>query len=202
MGQGPEELRAQIEQTRNQLGQDADALADKVSPKAVAGRQWEKVSAAPTKLKERVMGSSGSSSGGAMGTMSDKASALGTSVSDRASSLTESAHHLPDTGRQTVSGSPLAAGGVAFALGFLIAGLIPASSKETAAAGRAVDKTSGMTDSLKEQLKTTATEVAQELKEPAKEAAASVQEKATGAAQEVKETGMSDASAVRGNLGS
>lgn len=39
MGQDPQELRAQIEATREELGRDLDALADKANPKRIAHDQ-------------------------------------------------------------------------------------------------------------------------------------------------------------------
>ncbi|WP_200919300.1 DUF3618 domain-containing protein [Curtobacterium sp. Leaf261] len=39
----PDEIRAEIEATRGNLGSDVDALADKVNPSSIAHRQTEKV---------------------------------------------------------------------------------------------------------------------------------------------------------------
>ena len=52
----PDEIRADIERTRAELGQDVDALADKVTPSKIAERQTRKVRRALTSVKDRVMG--------------------------------------------------------------------------------------------------------------------------------------------------
>ncbi len=55
----PDVIRSDIERTRLELGQDVDALADKVNPAKAAQRQTDKVRRAATRLKDRVMGSAG-----------------------------------------------------------------------------------------------------------------------------------------------
>ena len=56
MSQSAEEIRAEIEATRRELGQDVDALADKVTPSKIVDRQKNKLRGALTSVKERVMG--------------------------------------------------------------------------------------------------------------------------------------------------
>lgn len=43
MSDSPDEIRADIERTRQDLGMDVDALADKVSPSKIVDRQIDKV---------------------------------------------------------------------------------------------------------------------------------------------------------------
>jgi len=43
MSDSPDEIRADIERTRQELGSDVDALADKVSPSKIVDRQVDKV---------------------------------------------------------------------------------------------------------------------------------------------------------------
>ena len=43
MSNSPDAIRADIEQTRRELGTDVDALADKVSPSKIIDRQTDKV---------------------------------------------------------------------------------------------------------------------------------------------------------------
>ena len=43
MSDSPDAIRADIEQTRRELGSDVDALADKVSPSKIVDRQTDKV---------------------------------------------------------------------------------------------------------------------------------------------------------------
>ena len=43
MTDSPDQIRAEIEKTRRELGGDVDALADKVSPSKIVDRQTDKV---------------------------------------------------------------------------------------------------------------------------------------------------------------
>ena len=54
-----DQIREDIERTRAELGQDVDALADKVNPGKAAQRQGRKVRRALTSVKDRVMGVAG-----------------------------------------------------------------------------------------------------------------------------------------------
>ena len=56
MSDSPDEIRADIERTRHDLGRDVDALADEVSPSKIVDRQVDKVRGAFTSVRERVMG--------------------------------------------------------------------------------------------------------------------------------------------------
>ena len=55
----PEVIREEIERTRQELGDDVDALADKVNPTKIAQRQTDKVKGALGNVKDRVMGTAG-----------------------------------------------------------------------------------------------------------------------------------------------
>ena len=56
MSDSPDAIRADIEQTRRELGSDVDALADKVSPSKIVDRQTDKVKQAFGSVRDRVMG--------------------------------------------------------------------------------------------------------------------------------------------------
>ena len=57
MSDNPEQIRAEIERTRNELSIDVDAVADKVTPAKVAQRQTDKVRGALSDVKDSVLGS-------------------------------------------------------------------------------------------------------------------------------------------------
>ncbi len=50
----PEEIREEIERTRDELSRDVDALRDKVSPGQVARRQADRLRAGVARVKDRV----------------------------------------------------------------------------------------------------------------------------------------------------
>ena len=56
MSNNPDEIRADIERTRQELGRDVDALAEKVNPTKAAHRQGDRVREGVRNLKESVMG--------------------------------------------------------------------------------------------------------------------------------------------------
>jgi hypothetical protein len=180
MGQSTEELNVQIADTRDTLASDLDALQDKVSPRAAVQRQKNALGDRWRTVRSKVMGSGGTSStssSGPVDTLKDGAGSLAGSTEDR------------------VVGSPIAAGLVAFGAGVVIAGLIPASDKESALSQRAVDtvKDSGLVD----QAKAAGQEIADNLKPEAQQAAQQVKDTATESAQRVSDEGKSATERVR-----
>ncbi|PPF53493.1 hypothetical protein C5C55_13670 [Rathayibacter sp. AY1C2] len=159
----PEEIRADIERTRLELGGDVDALAEKVSPSAIAQRQTDKVKSAVGSVRDRVMGS----------------------AHDASDSLSSGAGSAK--AKAKAKGNPFAVGLIALGAGLLVASLIPASSKEKEAASRVKEQAQPVVDKVTDAAK----EAASELREPAQQAFASVKETATDAAQNVKEAGTS-----------
>lgn len=132
MSNNPDQIRAEIEQTRGHLSQDVNALGEAVSPGNVARRQVGKVSSAAAGLKDRVMGTAddaGSSVSGAAG-----------SISDAASSLQEAASDVPTQVRRKAQGNPLAVGLIAVGAGWLLGSLLPASEREKELANTAKEQ--------------------------------------------------------------
>src|SRR4051794_31087346 len=106
MGQGgqvrtPEEIRHEIDQTRNALGEEVDLLTEKVSPGRIMERRVGRARGAMTSIRDRVMGSNsshpkhagssdqggvGSAMSSAAGTVSGTASSATSRVGDAASS--------------------------------------------------------------------------------------------------------------------
>ncbi|MBP2217759.1 DUF3618 domain-containing protein [Arthrobacter sp. CAN_C5] len=179
MNQTPEQIRADIERTRRELGTDVDAVADKVSPASIAQRQGDKVRNAVGGLKTSVMGSADQTSAGTRSAANNVSGA----VQDAPQQLT----------RKT-QGNPLAAGLIAFGAGMLISSLIPASEKEKEAAAALKEKAEPLTSSVTDAAKA----VAEDLKEPAQQAMDSVKETATNSANTVKNEGTSAAADVKG----
>lgn len=175
MSDSPEAIRANIESTRRELGMDVDALADKVTPSKIVGRQTDKVRGALGSVRDRVMGAAddaGSSIHGAGSSLKGTGSDVVSGVSD--------------AGHQAVAkaqGNPLAVGLIAFGAGLLLSSLIPASSKEKDLAASVKDQAQPLID----EATSVAKDVGQQLKEPAQEAVAAVKDTATDAASNVKD---------------
>jgi len=166
----PEEIRADIERTRAELSSDVDALSDKVSPGQVAHRQAEKVRSAASDLKDRVIGSV--ADGGA-------------SAGSAASSIADKTSDLPGAARDRTRGNPLAAGVIAFGVGWLAASLLPSSRQEQDLAASAKEQAAPLVD----EVKAAGHEAAANLKEPAQEAAAAVKDRASEAVSSVQDQG-------------
>ena len=57
MSETPEEIRARIDRTRENVSSDVDALAEKVSPSGIVGRETERVKGKVNAVKDRLFGS-------------------------------------------------------------------------------------------------------------------------------------------------
>ena len=167
----PDVIRNDIERTRRELGQDVDALADKVTPSKIAERQTRKVKRAFSRVTDRIMGTASDAVGNAADTVAD----------------------VPRKTARATEGNPVAAGLIAFGVGMLVSSLIPASRQEQRLAEQAKDAAAP----ILEEAKQVASESAEHLREPAREAAESVKERAAEAAETVKAEGADAASTVQ-----
>ena len=57
MTNNPDEIRANIERTRGDLGRDVDALAEKVDPNRIVDRQTERLRSRWNDVRESIFGS-------------------------------------------------------------------------------------------------------------------------------------------------
>jgi len=179
MSTNTEQLRRNIEQTRAELGEDVDALAEKVTPSKIMDRQSRKVRNAFGTAKEKVMG-----------VVSDTQDAVG--------DLAQTSGELPRNAVQSAKGNPLAVGLIAFGAAWLVSSLIPASSKERQLTASAKDAAAPLMTTVTEAAK----DVADNLRDPAQEAIASVKETAAESATNVREEVGSAAGRVKGSRSS
>ena len=179
--QNPDEIRADIERTRNALSNDVDAMAEKVTPSKVAHRQADKVRDAVGGVKDRIMGSAEDT--GAQ--LSGQASHARDSLRSAAGDASDAAQRAPQQLKRKAQGNPLAAGVIALGVGWLAASLLPASNKEQQLASRLEEKAQPMLESAKDQARS----VAEELKEPAQQAAQTVTDSATDSVETVRSEG-------------
>jgi hypothetical protein len=177
----PEVIRRNIDATRADLSRNVDALTEKVSPGRVVSRHVDTAKGRLSSVKERLMGSDDDPyDGGALGSASDNASAVAGSVGDVATSA-------PSVARQKTQGNPLAAGMIAFGVGWLASSLLPASEREQQAAGAVKDTANEHSDTLTAPLKEAAAGAKGNLAGPARDAVESVKGTATDAAAHVKD---------------
>lgn len=188
----PDQIRADIEVTRDELGRDVDALADKVSPPKIMERQRTRVREAFDGVKGRVMGVADD--------VGSSASSAGHSVGDAVGAAGEAVKELPHKAKQTTQGAPLVVGLLAAGVGFLVASLIPTTDAETRLSRQLRDRAQPLVDKAMDEAKGAAQEVAQGLKGPAQDAVQQVKESAASSAETVKEEAQSTTSRVKENV--
>ena len=201
----PDVIKRQIEETRRELSYDVDALNEKVNPARVVDRRVTAAKGRITNLKEKVMGSAQDTTYQAQGMASNAAgsvqnaasSAVGT-VQDAASSAAGAVQQAPDAIVRQTQGNPLAAGLIAFGVGWLVSSLMPASEKEKQLAMQAESAVREHKDALLEPAKQAAQEMGEQLKPAAQDAVESVKATAQDAAATVKAEGQSAAEDVQG----
>lgn len=178
MTDSPDEIRADIEQTRRELGGDVDALADKVSPSKMVGRQTDKVKHALGSMRDKVMGA----------------------ADDAGSSLSDAGSHAVDVKDRVVAkaeGNPIAVGLIALGAGLLVASLIPASAKEKRIAADVKDQAQPLVDEVADVAK----QIGTNLKEPAQDAVTAVKVAATDSVETVKDEAKSATAEVKDRAG-
>ena len=212
----PDEIRAEIERTRYELGQDVDALAEKVSPTKAVSRQTERVKHGVKdglqSVKENIMGTpdhhtspsatdraryAAADARSTAHDVADQARGTAHDVADQARDWADDAQHAvrqaPAQVRGRTAGNPLAAGLIAFGVGMLVSALIPASEVEQRAAERVKDQAAPLVD----QAKHVAQEMGEDLKPLAQDAAQSVKDAAADAADHVKAEGADKAQGLK-----
>ena len=183
----PEALRAEIARTRAELSDNVDTLTETANPKNIAHRQTDKVKSAAQNVREHLMGAPDDpDDAGTLGEKSDAVKDRLGDAQDRATGALERASDTPRQVKRKARGNPLAAGLIAFGIGYLIAGAIPASRKEQDATARLQEKAAPLKDKLSE----AASEMGERLREPAQDAVAAVKDAAGDAAATVKDQGV------------
>ncbi|MGW1062576.1 DUF3618 domain-containing protein [Micromonospora rubida] len=204
MSTDPDQIRREIEATRNSLSTDVDALAYKVSPGRIVDDRKQRARNALQNVRDKVMGTAsdyGHSSSHAAHSVADRASSAASTVSEKAhsaaSTVGDAAQRTPRVLREKSEGNPLAAGLIAFGVGMLASSLIPATRREQQVAAQVKGLAGEHAGAVKEKLGEVATELKEELREPARQATESVRSTAQDAVHAVKDDTKSAAHDVR-----
>ena len=189
MGKSASEVRADIEDTRREMSDTIDAIADRTSPRRMVERRRRAMAEGWRSMRYRVMGGAESATGAA----GERARGISASARDTAGSVADTARQVPDTVITQTQGNPMAVGLVAFGAGLLAATLIPPSEPEQRLAGTLRDQAQPLQDELKsagqqvvEDVKSSAQQGAEQVKQRASDAAGTVQEDVKTSAQHVK----------------
>jgi hypothetical protein len=189
----PDEIRAEIERTRASLGNDVDAIAEKVSPSSIAHRQVASAKGRLQGAREAVMGKASDArdavvshtpGGGDGPGIAERAGGLRDSAAGGVQGASDALHSAPSAARHRAEGNPLAAGLIAFGVGWLASSLIPATERETQLASAAKDKLTS--PEVKGALQDKAGELKEALQGPAQDALESVKLTAQDAVDNVK----------------
>lgn len=176
MGQSAEELRRDIERTREGLGDTLDAIGDRVSPGRIMERRKNRVTGGLRTARERVMGTVGDTTHA----VADRAHSVG----DSANGALDQVKDMPGAVRQQTQGAPMIAGALAFGVGFLVAAAFPASETERDVGAKVIEKV----EPLQDELASTGKEMAEHLKQPAVDAVNQVKDTAQESAQSVTDS--------------
>ena len=163
MGQDPDAIRREIEQTRERMGETVDALGYKAD---VPSRTKEKVTGTVTGVKDKIVGTAGS--------VNEATPSTG--------DVKQGAKQAASVAQQNPLG--LAIGSVA--IGFLAGMLVPTTNVEN-------EKLGPIADQVKDQVQSTASEAMEHGKQVAQEVASTAQEHVQQAAQDVKQTAQESA---------
>jgi uncharacterized protein YjbJ (UPF0337 family) len=133
----------------------------------------------------------------AVGRKVDRAKGAVGSVKDKV--MGDTVTSAPAMARQKTRGNPLAAGMIAFGVGWLASSLLPATEKEQEAATAVKHKASEHSDTLTAPIKEAAGNAKENLRGPAQDAVQSVKGTATEATETVKDEASAAKDDVTGN---
>ncbi|CAL9597128.1 DUF3618 domain-containing protein [Streptomyces sp. enrichment culture] len=207
MGTSPDQVRADIEATRDRLSQNVDRLADRTSPKRMVRRRTDRARSAASGLRARVMGVASDTGSAA----ADRTRHAAHSAQESAGQVGEAVKQAPEQAMRQTQGNPLAAGVIAFGAGMLAASLLPESKSEQQAVSRISDRAGEMIEPvkaaavesaqrLKEDATQTARETATHVKETAADAARTTGEQARDQATHLKEQARDSGQHVAGEV--
>jgi gas vesicle protein len=193
MGQDPDAIRREIENTRDRMGDTVEALGYKAD---VPSRTKEKVSGTVTGVRDRIVGAAGDAK--------ERVAGAADSVNEATPSSGD-VKHAARRGASIAQENPLGLAIGSVAVGFLAGMLIPSTRVEN-------EKLGPVADQVKEQVKETGQEALEHGKQVAQDVASSVQDTAQQAkddvvqsaqqsaqdhAQQVKDTAQQNAEQVR-----
>jgi Protein of unknown function (DUF3618) len=188
MGKSTSEVKAEIEDTRRDMSETIDAIADRTSPRRIVSRRRQRVADGWRSVRERVMGRAESG----YGTAGEQARHLPDAARETAGTVAGAAREVPERVAEGTQGNPVAAGLVAFGAGLLVASLVPPSEPEQRLAATLRDTAEPLEGELKEagrqvadDVKASAREGVEQVKQTASDAAGAVQDDVRSSARNV-----------------
>lgn len=181
MGPSSQDIRADIEHTRERLTEDVDQLAERASPRGMAQRRTEQLREAVFGMRDKVRHNGhgdGHTTRERARQAVEAAREHGGQTRERLGGTAEQAggavREAPQRVTERAQGAPLAAGLIAFGGGMLLASLLPSSRREQQAAQRLTELAEPATEAAREsvqRLKADETQSAQDAVQRVKAAA-------------------------------
>ncbi|WP_375484765.1 DUF3618 domain-containing protein [uncultured Jatrophihabitans sp.] len=203
----PDQLEADVARTRESLSKDVNRLNDRVSPGRFVGTRSDRIKQSASSMKDKLMGSKDNAGQVAGDKLGSAAGSVQDATNNAAGKLSDAAGGAPQAVRDQAQGNPVAAGLIAFGVGWLVSSLIPVSDAEQKAARKIEANSDALVDPLTESAKQVAGNLqqplqdsAQALKETATDAANKTTEHAKSATQDVKSDAQSTAEDVKGDV--
>ena len=179
----PEQIEQDLEQTRQELCDNVEALKEKVSPASAAQRGAARISETVSEARDRVMGVAEDKADTLVGGASRVEDRAQQAAGDAADRIQRTAQEARGRAQAQMRGNPLAVGLAAFAIGWLIGSLLPVSDKERQA-GQALRESEAVR-SAAQPLQESAKDLAAQTMDQAKDAATSVGQEAKEAASAI-----------------
>jgi ElaB/YqjD/DUF883 family membrane-anchored ribosome-binding protein len=201
MAEDTAQMRARIEQQRDDITHTVDQIGNRVNPSHIVARRQDRMRRRVTGWKDAVFGNDepdfpppredryrfpeeqrsayrrddDGDGDRSEGGVRDR-------FGDAASTVTSSVHDAPSAMRRQTRGNPMAAGAIALGAGWLIGSLLPESRTERRAVQRVEPQLAGVASEARHE----ARGLVDDLRDPAKDAAEHVKDRGRDAAEEVK----------------
>lgn len=204
MGQSPDEIRHDIERTREGMDETLDHIEDRVTPSRIVERRTARVRGAWSGVRDKVMGSAEDARRGGSQLTDDAGARLDRKTDELSGRFDEATdemgdrlQHAQQVGKEQYRGNPLAAGLIAFGAGALLGSLLPETEKEHQLAEDVKGRLEPVAQDLSTELKSAGQDLADDLKHEAQDAVEHTKQTAAQAADAVKQDATSSAEHVR-----
>lgn len=190
----PQQIEQDIAETREELRADVDALKHRLTPKGAAERSAAKIGESVSNAKDRIMGTTREH-------IVDPAREHLSSAEEQLDRTGQAAGNVARQAKEQVRGNPLAVGLGAFAVGWLIGSVIPASRTERQAIQtvKESDAVRSAAQPLADSARGLATQAAAEASQLAKNVGETAKSEAKDVTSEAKATMSGSGSGDQGN---
>lgn len=218
MAEDTAQMRAQIDEQRDNITHTVDQIGNRVSPSHIVARRQDRMRRRITGWKDTVFGNDepdfpaprgdrypfagepgwnggyGNGNGQTdLGNRDESGGGARERLGEAASSASSTVQHAPRAVRRQTRGNPMAAGAIALGAGWLIGSVLP----ETRSERRAVRRVEPELAAAAAEVTDEARNLADDLREPAKDAADQVKDSGKHAAEDIKDQASQSAQNIK-----